>query len=194
MPTRLAVMLGLVLAGSAAGGADGPIADPYYEYRTDVDRGEFSYDDSQDIPWMENETEVLAMPEADNLLQVAVDQIPAGLSLWVDQSRITVDPKDRVIRLWLWVRSGQGAERGTYEGFRCETGEYKVYAYANPRRTPPVSKAKRPVWRPVGPRGRGNYREELLSDYFCGIRGTRQPHEIRQYMSGEYRREFFMSN
>lgn len=190
---RLAA-LSLLLSLAPVVPAIDDIVDPYWEYRDEVSRGEFSYDDSEDIPWIENETEVLALPDADDLVPVAIDQMPPGLQLLVDVSRITVDPKDRVVRLWLWVRSTQGAENGSFEGYRCETGEYKVYAYANPKREPPVTKAKRPVWREVPPRGRGNYRYELLGDYFCGIRGTRKPDEIRQYMTGEFRRETFMSN
>jgi len=165
--------------------------DPYYEYRDEVSRGEFQYDDSRDIPWIENETEVLAMPAADDLVQVDIDQMPPGLQLWVDDSRITVDPKDRVIRLWLWVRGDQGAENGSFEGFRCETLEYKVYAYANPRRDPPVTKAKRPVWRPVSQRRNGNYRRELLAEYFCTLQRTLRADEIRQMLTGSYRPETF---
>jgi hypothetical protein len=189
-----ACLLGVLLLTSLTAAARDLVIDPYHEYRDEVGRGEFSYDDSQDIPWIENEAEVLAVPKADELVRVDMDQMPPGLELWVDTSRITVDPKDRVIRLWLWVRSKQGAENGTFEGYRCETGEYKVYAYANPHRDPPVSKAKRPTWRTVSQRRNGNYRLELLGDYFCGIRGTRTADEIREYMTGEFRRETFMSN
>lgn len=170
------------------------VVDPYHEYRDEVERGDFRYDDSEDIPWIENETEILALPKAEDLKTVQIDRLPDGMQLLVDFPRISVSPADRVVRLWLVVRSRSGAENGTYEGYRCETGEYKVYAYANPRRTPPVTKANRPVWREVKERSNGNYREELLRDYFCGIRGTRSADEIRQAMSGRFQRETFFSH
>lgn len=170
------------------------IIDPYYDYRDEMSRDEFSYDDSQDIPWIENETEILALPEDDDLKVVGVDQLPKGMQLLVDFSRISVSPDDRVIRLWIVVRTQSGNENGTYEGFRCETGEYKVYAYSNPRRTPPVTKANRPRWRAVKDARSGNYRLELLEDYFCGIRGTRSPDEIRQAMTGTFERETFFTH
>lgn len=137
-------MVGFILASPAVPARDVG-ADPYYEYREN-DVGDFSYDDSKDIPWIENETAVLAVPKPDDLSTVQLDLLPAGMELLIDKSRINVNPDDRIVRVWLWVRSSAGAERGTFEGFRCETGEYKVYAYANPHREPPVTKAKRPRW------------------------------------------------
>jgi len=183
----LVILAGPLVAGDV-------IVDPFHQYRDEAERGEFSYDDSQDIPWIENETEVLAMPKPEDLSPVRSDKMPAGMELSIDKTRIDVNPEDRVVRVWLWVRSSSGVENGTYEGFRCETSEYKVYAYANPRRDPPVTKAKRPRWISVDEGRFGDYRRELLRDYFCGIRGTRSAHEISDYLTGEFRRERFMSN
>jgi hypothetical protein len=161
-------------------------SDPYYDYRDEVGRGEFSYDDSQDTPWIENETEVLALPDPDDLTEVKLDQLPPGMSLWVDKSRITVNPEDRVVRAWLWIRSSAGAENGSFEGFRCDTFDYKVYAYGNLGRTPPVTKARKPRWLRASSAGNNNYRRELMSDYFCGYRQSRSPREIADYLTGEY--------
>jgi hypothetical protein len=191
--TLSAVLLALavVLPGLALARDDG--TDPYYDWRDEVGRGEFSYDDSQDIPWIENETEILAAPKTENLHRVRLDTLPQGFELFVDRSRITVDPKDRVVRLWLWVRSQAGNESGSFEGFRCATREYKVYAYANPRRDPPVTKASKPRWREVKEARSGNYRAELLADYFCGIRGTWTAQQISENLSGMFERERFLS-
>lgn len=173
--------------------ANDPVTDPYWEYRDEVGRGEFSYDDSQDVPWIENETEVPAMPAFDELHRLKMDLLPREFELFVDRDRITVGPEDYVVRMWLWVRSDHGNETGTFEGFRCETGEYKIYAYANPRRDPPVRVHNRAKWRPVGAGGQATYRSELLRDYLCGIRGTRQAREIQAFMTGEFKREHFLS-
>lgn len=168
--------------------------DPYYEYRDESESGEFRYDDSQDIPWIENETEVLAVPDPGNLNLVQLDLLPAGMELLIDKSRIDVNPDDRVVRVWLWVRSSAGAERGTFEGFRCDAGEYKVYAYANPHRDPPVTKAKRPRWislKSAVASMKQNYRSELMQDYFCSISGPRSTTDILEYLSGNVSREGF---
>jgi hypothetical protein len=163
-------------------------ADPYYEYRDEVDRGEFSYDDSQDIPWIENETEVLAVPRPDDLTEVRMGRMPPGMALLVDKSRITVNPDDYVVRAWLWTRSDSGFEKGSFEGYRCDTREYKIYAWANPGRKPPVTKVSRPLWKSVK-KGNYSYRAELLDDYFCGYRELRNANQIVDALTGEFHRD-----
>jgi hypothetical protein len=163
------------------------IVDPIHEYRDEVERGEFQYDDSDDIPWIENETKVLGLPNPDNLMVVNLDQLPRGMTLMLDESSISVNEEDRVVRVWLWVRTGSGADNASFEGFRCDTREYKVYAYGNPRRTPPVTKAKRPRWREAKKLPSGNYRRELMDFYFCGFNEIRNASDIVGYLTGGYR-------
>ena len=185
-------MVGFILASPAVPARDVG-ADPYYEYREN-DTGDFSYDDSKDIPWIENETEVLAVPKPDNLSTVQLDLLPAGMELLIDKSRININPDDRIVRVWLWVRSNAGAERGTFEGFRCETGEYKVYAYANPHREPPVTKAKRPRWislKSAFASMKRNYRSELMKDYLCNMGRPRSAADVLEYLRGNITREGF---
>jgi hypothetical protein len=197
LPKPLAplLLLGALLAAGLAlpvAAADVRI-DPYYDWRDEVGRGEYDYDESQDIPWIESEAEVLAPPRPEDLVPVRIDSLPPGMELLIDRSRVTVGAKDRVVRAWLWTRGRAGPGNGTFEGFRCETREFKVYAYANPRREPQVSLARRPAWQPIkGPKSR-SYRMELLEDYFCGIRGTRTAREIVENLSGDFRRERFLS-
>jgi hypothetical protein len=183
----------LLAAGALPVAAAEVRTDPYYDWRDDVGRGEYDYDDSQDIPWIESETEVLAPPRPEDLVPVRLDSLPPGIELLIDRTRVTVGEEDRVVRAWLWTRGSGGASNGTFEGFRCETREFKVYAYANPRREPQVSLARRPPWQTIkGPKSR-SYRLELLEDYFCGIRGTRSAREIVEGLTGEFRRERFLS-
>ncbi len=164
------------------------------EYIGGDEGGEFNYDSDLDTPWIENEAKVLAAPRPEDLTPVEIDSLPAGLTLRIDMSRIGFDPKDRVIRVWLSVSSPGGADNSSFEGFRCSTREYKVYAHANPRRDPPVGKVKRPLWRSVETRARINYRQELMNDYFCGIRGARNAREIRDVMTGAFEPEAFVSD
>ena len=186
LAASLAVGLPLLPTGAVA---DDGAVDPYERFRDDVERGEFAYDDSQDIPWIENETEILAPPREEDLVQVGLRQMPKGMRLLIDTRRISVDPDDGVVRLWLVLRSDAGVDNGTYEGYRCDTYENKVYAYATPRRTPPVTKALSPRWREVKPSRLGNHRMELLIDYFCTLRGTRTADEIRLALAGQVERE-----
>lgn len=165
------------------------IVDPVFEYLDESETGEYNYDDSQDIPWIENETEVLALPKPEDLVVVKLEQLPAGMQLSLDASRITVNPDDRVVRAWLWMRSGSGAENGTFEGFRCDTREHKTYAYGGHHRKPQVTKSKRPRWREAPKTVRDNYRRELMDEYLCGYGGFRDADLIRAYLSGDERGE-----
>ena len=185
--TPIVVAAGIVLTQPAFAGD--VIVDPIHEYRDEVGRGEFKYDDSQDIPWIENETEVLGLPKPEDLIRVDLDQLPPGIDLMVDKSRIAVNPEDKVVRVWLWLQSSSGAENGSFEGFRCETREYKVYAFGSEKRTPPVTKAKKPLWRDVKTKVSRNYRKELMDDYFCGYGESRDASEIRRYLTGDLQGE-----
>ena len=82
---------------------------------------------------MEIETQVNQLPQEENLKQLRVDKLdamPSGMRFSMDLENVTVSDKDYVTRTWFVVRS-DNAYNGTYEGIRCSTGEYKVYAYAN---------------------------------------------------------------
>ena len=125
------------------------------------------YDESIEVPWVEIETLVKKLPEDGDLVQLPIDKLATNnppLELFVDLKNIALSDKDHVARSWFVVRSGQGAYNGTYEGIRCATGEYKVYAYANPTRSKPLRVVKMPKWRKAR---KGSYREEMMRDYFC---------------------------
>jgi hypothetical protein len=134
------------------------------------------------------------LPERDDLLKVDLDQLPPGMKLMVDTSRISVNPDDQVVRVWLWIRSKSGADNASFEGFRCDTREYKVYAYGNPRRKPPVTKAKKPVWREAKKLVSGNYRRELMDFYFCGFNKIRNERDIAAYLSGRVQRDLISTD
>jgi hypothetical protein len=190
----LVAITAMSLLPSVTMAVDDNVVDPYWEHRDEGETGIFDYDDSQDIPWIENETEILALPDEADLEQIDIDELPPGMKLLIDTSRISVDPGDRVVRLWMVLRSEGGVDNGTYEGYRCILNEYKVYAHATPRRDPPVSKMKRAVWRDVGKNVRGNYRRELLLNYFCTLRGARSVQDIRTALTVGVDRDTWFHN
>ena len=152
------------------------LANPY------LDSGErrFDFDESLADPWIENETEIPDLPEFSSLQSLSIRGLPPGLSLFLDTARVTVDPDDGIVRLWVYLKSKQGAENGTFDGYRCETGEYKVYAYATPRRDPPITPAKRSIWREARGERSTNYRKYLLRHYLCELGLARKPNEIQR--------------
>jgi hypothetical protein len=140
----------------------------------------FNFDESLVEPWMEQETTIPDPPELDSLHELRADGLPPGFRLFLDIDRITVDPEDGIIRLWMMLRSSAGHENISYEGYRCITGEYRVYAYANLQRDPPVRALTRSTWRKARGERSTYYRKELLRHYLCGLRGARPPIEIQQ--------------
>lgn len=181
-----ALAIGCSGSGNRSTGTGDVIVDPYWEYRDEVERGEFSYDDSEDVPWIETETAVPEPPETGRMFSLRLDTLPPDFDLLVDRDGITIGEEDRIVRLWLQVVSRQGSATSSYEGYRCNTAEYKVFAYANPARHEPMRVVKRARWRSVdGPAG-PTYRGELLRDYLCGLRGTRSVIEIQQAMTGSF--------
>jgi len=188
----LALCLVLIVQSVQAADTDAD-ADRILEYQNESDQGEFNFDDSLVAPWIENETEIPPVPEIGGMYQADMDQLPEGVELLVDLQGITINPQDRVIRVWLWVRSKYGAENGTYEGYRCATREFKVYAFANPKRKPPITVPKRTRWKIAKRSRNGNYRAELLDDYFCGFREARSVDQIAEAMTGEFRRDIIQN-
>ena len=84
---------------------------------------------------------------------------------YIDRNSISVG-EDRVVRYSTLIRSSSGALNVSYEGLRCKTSEYKVYAFG----TNGGEWAKVPdvQWRKV-PRLTGDFRFALYKDYFCDI-------------------------
>jgi len=121
------------------------------------------YDESKDKPWQEQD---IAAPEVyDNadLEEVAVTQIQKGFSVLVDK-QLTIG-EDGVIRYWLVLKSKQGAVNAMYEGLRCDTAEYKTYAFMVDRKT--VEPMKHARWQKLRRALGNNFRWELMNDYFC---------------------------
>jgi hypothetical protein len=162
------------------------VFDPLDKFYGDADRGELEgYDESQEKPWQESRIGELPMPDEQALLEVAVDRLPPGLRLYIDPASLSVDPEDGVLRFWLVARSGSGAYNATFEGFRCETGEYKVYAYGNPRREHKVRAAPKPAWRDLGKYHQLNYRKELYWTLLCSGKGPRAVADIIATLKGQ---------
>lgn len=157
-------------------------ANPYVDPAGSKD-GPFNFDETLVDPWVEQETQIPDLPEFSSLQPLRVRGIPPDLELFLDTARVTVDPDDQITRLWVYLRSKQGVLNGTYEGYRCATGEYRIYGYATPRRLPPITPAKRAAWRKARGELSTNYRQYLLRNYLCDLRGARSPIEIQNAVS-----------
>lgn len=127
----------------------------------------FEYSEQYETPWVETQAEIPDLPDNSVLHQVPVDAALSGMDLFVNPNNIVVDPDDLTVRLWVIIKNDRGAYNGSYQAFRCATGEYKVYAYANPKRKKKVRAARNPQWKIVKRVGMGGYRKELMTHYLC---------------------------
>jgi CNP1-like family len=78
------------------------------------------------------EAAVPAAPEFDASRLIAIDgPANSGLLFGVDPKTITIAPEG-VVRYVVVATSRSGAVNAMYEGVRCATGEFRVYARHNP--------------------------------------------------------------
>jgi len=84
---------------------------------------------------------------------------------YIDRNSISIGG-DRVIRYSAIVRSPSGALTTSYEGMRCKTSEYKVYAFGI--RNGEWTNSHDAQWRAI-PKTSGDFRFALYKDYFCDL-------------------------
>lgn len=124
----------------------------------DVDR-----DFDQDKPWVELAAQLPAYPNAESLLPFKVSSASRNRH-FIDAASISVSG-DRVVRYTVVIEAAGGAKNVSFEGLRCESGEYRLYAYGHPDGT--WSKARNAGWEAIKFRSLLSYQKALFEDYFC---------------------------
>lgn len=82
---------------------------------------------------------------------------------YIDGKSVTLGA-DWVVRFTTVIKSPSGVANVSYEGMRCKTSEYKVYAHGTRNGT--WADAREPKWQDVGSTA-GNFRYSLWVDYLC---------------------------
>ena len=103
-------------------------------------------------------------PDESGLLEFQLRRNSAN-RFYVDRNSISIGP-DRVVRFSAVIKSASGALNTSYEGMRCKTSEYKVYAYGI--KNVEWTKARDSQWRRIE-RSSVDFRFTLYKDYFCDI-------------------------
>ncbi|HET7669858.1 MAG TPA: CNP1-like family protein [Burkholderiales bacterium] len=99
-------------------------------------------------------------PQPGRLLPFGVAD-SGGFRFFVDGATLSVG-KDRIVRYVLVARSPDGAQNVTYEGIRCSSGEYRIYALG---RADGTWSEARGGWRAVA--GAPARQVALFREYFC---------------------------
>jgi hypothetical protein len=88
---------------------------------------------------------------------------------YIDRDSLSLG-EDRVVRYAMVIRTPGGASNVSYEGLRCKTAEYKVYAFGNTEGK--WINSRKPEWQSVGA-SVGNFRFGLWVDYLCDAEAVR---------------------
>lgn len=156
----IALQLTVVIALTGCGSSTGPNV-------RSAQRGETK--DIGGVPKEEafEEIEAPKLPPypQDSALLEFLPRRKTSFHFYVDRDSLSIGA-DRVVRYSVLARSPSGAVTTSYEGMRCKTSEYKVYAlgtggaqWARPHEV---------VWRKI-PRMSADFRFALYKDYFCDI-------------------------
>ncbi len=137
-------------------------AGPFYDEVEDT----YQYRGDDTVAWQEQNSEFPALPKDENLLPFDVDAAKRRFNYAIDRTSLSVG-KDGVIRFSLVIESKSGVKNSSYEGIRCSTKEYKVYAYGSKKQFKAVRK---PAWRRILPRNL--YYLALYKDYLCDSLGA----------------------
>ena len=155
-----------------------------------VEQSEWERENRKPTP-TEGQVALPSYPVAARLIEF--EKTPgADFRYFIDPETLSVD-KDGVVRYVLVARSSNGAQNVTYEGLRCETGEYRFYAFGQADGTWSRSRSD---WRSlqVAP----VLQRVLYVDYFCpqkvailnageGVRALRDGgHPFAKGFGGEY--------
>jgi len=147
------------------------------------DTADFDYDDSGDVPWKEDRLIDLIPPESANLKQLDIDHPPVGFKVYIDTTSINLSETDGVIRYWLVLKAGK-SRNAMYEGIKCNSDEYKTYAYENKWKKGKVNISKVAKWLPIESRGHNAFRFELKKYYFCSDVLPRPIKDIQDLIAG----------
>ena len=116
--------------------------------------------------WKEGAVRLPAYPKAEGLIEFTVS-VGATFRFFIDPASLSVGD-DRVVRYTLIARSPSGVTNVSYEGIRCSTGSYKIFARGNNGQWSPQESD----WRVIEPRTIQRWHNELRWQYFCPMRGT----------------------
>lgn len=148
MNRLLALLTGLLLSGAAVAAL-----------------GLRDNDDPDAPKWEEDVLQVPSFPQEANLHEFYVSATTTH-KYYIDASTLSVG-KDGVVRYTLVIRTSRGSTNITYEGMRCESREYRIYATGH--RDGTWALARRSEWRPVENKPTNRHHAALSRDYFCPV-------------------------
>lgn len=115
--------------------------------------------------WVEEQATPPAFPKDANLVEFYVSAGTAN-RFFIDASTLSVG-KDGIVRYTLVVKTSGGATNTSYEGIRCKTGEYRLYASGRADGT--WAPARIADWRLIENKPVNRHHAALNRDLFCPL-------------------------
>jgi len=122
----------------------------------------------EELPFKELDVAPPAFPQDKDLIEFTINGRTQN-RYFVDGSTLSVD-SDAIIRFVLEVRTPSGVRNVTFSGVRCETLEWKDYAFASPDRSWRTDAEA--DWNYVEKKNLNNYKRSLVDEFLClsGVR------------------------
>ncbi len=119
----------------------------------------------EEVPeWSEDKVSLPAYPDPNKLISVDLGASLSRYEYQIDPASLSVG-HDGVVHYTLVLRSSSGARNVFFEGVRCNTHEYKTYAFGHAQGG--FRRRQSPPWEPLRPSGPQAYREALARSYLC---------------------------
>lgn len=115
--------------------------------------------------WSEEQATLPPFPKDVDLVEFQVS-VGTKNRYFIDASTLAVGG-DGVVRYVLVIRAGGGANNVTFEGIRCATGEYKLYASGRADAT--WARSYMDKWRPIENKLVNRHHSVLNRELFCHI-------------------------
>ena len=114
-------------------------------------------------PWVEQEATLPAYPKDENLISFKVSAMTTN-KFFIDSQSIVIGD-DGVVRYTLVVVSSTNAKNVSNEGIRCDSKEWRAYAFG--RKDGTWENAKQSLWKTIVPETANRHHIELYKRYFC---------------------------
>ncbi len=134
-----------------------------YKPRESALEGFEKFDESKAEKWKELESALPAWPEDAHLIRARMP-VTYTLKVYIDEKSVS-RLADGIARFTLVVESPSGVRNVFFEGYHCETREYKTYATGTPDKT--FEPVKKPKWERVQYYDVNAFRFQLLRHHVC---------------------------
>ncbi len=124
--------------------------------------------DAYEKPWQEGDAVIPEPPRESNFAQLQGADLDPDYEVFIDKGSLSL-LADKVFRYTAVVQAPSGPRNVFYEGIRCGSKEFKIYAFLSGDR---FRRRRDPQWEQIYDSGATAYREVLIKDFVCQDSGS----------------------